>query len=344
MRTLLRILISLMFLVIMAPITLAEEPSEPILIPPSSPAQVTVSGIQETRATVSWSPVPTATQYTVWVNGQRGGGSAYPAAEIDGLEAYAEYTIYVTAANDAGESGYSPSVSFTTLPPTPITPNKPEVYEVTDTKAVIEWQPLPGWQFIESYRIYVDGKAVADVDPMEGIQSVELTNLDAGIHCVAISGINENKEGPTSRPTQFTIQAIPSPTGLVIANRSHDRVLVAWDVIPGVDRYAVQVDEIPVGETKDNSFVIAGLTGETNYQIGVFAVLSDGNESARAKLDIQTPPQAAGMTLDAVMANTYDYIPDVVPGIIIIFVIGGAMKIARAGKLAIGRQFVFRRY
>lgn len=344
MRTLLRILLSVMFLVIMAPITLAEEPSEPILIPPSSPAQVTVSGIQETRATVSWSPVPTATQYTVWVNGQRGGGSAYPAAEIDGLEAYTDYTVYVTAANDAGESGYSPTVTFTTLPPKPTAPDRPDVSEVTDTKAVIEWQSLPSWQFIQSYRIYIDGQAVADVDPLEGIQSVELTNLEVGIHYVAISGINENKEGPTSRPAQFTIQAIPAPTGLIIANRSHDRALMTWDAIPGVDRYEVQLDGIPVGEVKESSYLLEGLTGETNYQIGVFAVLSDGNESAMANLDLQTPPQAAGMTLDSVMASTYEYIPDVVPGIIIIFVIGGALKIARAGKLTIGRQFVIRRY
>jgi hypothetical protein len=34
----------------------------------------------------------------------------------------------------------------------------------------------------------------------------------------------------------------------------------------------------------------------------------------------------------------------VMPGIVVIFVIGAALKIARAGKFSIGRQFVFRRF
>jgi hypothetical protein len=106
-RSILSFLLSAVFLMIMVPIALAEEPTEPVLMPPSSPSQVTVSGIQETRATVSWSPVPTATQYTVWVDGQRWSGSNHPGVDITGLQPYMEYTVHVTAANDAGESSSS---------------------------------------------------------------------------------------------------------------------------------------------------------------------------------------------------------------------------------------------
>lgn len=345
MRTFLCFLLSATFLIIMAPITLAEEPIEPVIMPPSSPSQVTVSGIQETRATISWSPVPTATQYTVWVDGHRWSGSTHPGAEIAGLQPYTDYTVWVTAANDAGESGYAQTVMFTTLPPVPSAPDRPVVTEVTDIKATIEWQPLPVWQYIQCYRIYVNGQAVADVDPQEGIQSAELVNLEAGEHYVAVSGINENQEGPTSRQVQFIIQALPAPTGMIVANRSHERVIVTWDAVPQVDRYKVHLDGNMVGETKHNSYLIEGLTGETSYQIGVQAVLTDGNESVMATLDIQTPPKTAGMALDTVMASAYEYIPDVAPGIIIIFVIGAALKIARTGKIAIiGRKFIFRRY
>jgi hypothetical protein len=343
-RSILCFLLSAVFLIILAPITLAEEPTEPVLMPPSSPSQVTVSGIQETRATVSWSPVPTATQYTVWVDGQRWSGSTHPGAEITGLQSYMEYTVYVTAANDAGESGYSPTVMFTTLPPIPSAPERPVVTEVTDTKATVEWQPLPVWQYIQCYRIYVDGQAVADIEPSEGIQAAELTNLEAGVHYVTVSGINENQESPTSRPAKFTVQAIPAPTGLLVANRSHDQVLLTWDEVPGADRYMVQLDGNLVGESKENSYFLGGLTGETNYQVSVYAVLSDGNESANANLDIQTPSPAAELTLDTVISSAYEYIPDVMPGIVVIFVIGAALKIARAGKFSIGRQFVFRRF
>ena len=345
MRSFLYFLLSAAFLIIMAPITLAEEPTEPVLMPPSSPSQVTVSGIQENKATISWPPVPTATQYTVWVDGHRWSGSIHPGVEIAGLQPFTDYTVWVTAANDAGESGYSQTVTFKTLPPAPNAPDRPVVREVTGTKAIIEWHPLPVWQHIKCYRIYVDGQAVADVDPQEGIHSAELVNLEAGIHYVAVSGINENQEGPTSRPAQFIIQALSAPTGLTIANRSHDRVLVTWDAVPDADRYKVYLDGNVVGEVKTNTYIVEGLTAETGYRVGVQAVLGDGNESVMATLGIQTPPQPPGMTLDTVMDSTYEYIPDVAPGIVIIFVIGAAMKIARTGKLTvIGRQFLFRRY
>ena len=248
-----------------------------------------------------------------------------------------EYTVYVTAANDAGESGYSPTVMFTTLPPVPSAPERPVITEVTDSKAIIEWQPLPVWQYILSYRIYVDGQAVADVEPSKGIQAAELTNLEAGVHYVTVSGINENMEGPTSRPVQFMIQAIPAPTGLTVANRGDDRILLTWDVIPEAVRYKVYMDGNLVGESKNNSYFLQGLSAETQYQVSVYAVLSDSNESAQANLDIQTLPPVTCLTLESVMSSIYEYIPDVMPGMIMIFVIGGALKIARSGKLAIRR-------
>jgi len=341
MNKILRLAITFIFVLLMAPVSFAEDPTEPILTPPFSPEQVTVTGIQETRATVSWSPVSTATQYTVWVDGQRWGSSTCLTAEIVGLEAYTDYIVYVTAANAAGESGCSPSVLFRTLPPIPTMPERPVASQVTDNKATIQWQPLPSWQHILGYRIYVDGQATADVDPQEGIQTVELTNLQSGVHYVAVSGVNENQEGYHSQTVQFTIRSVPAPTGLVLANRSHDRLLLTWDEVAGAIRYKVHVSGNLAGETKEPSYLVGGLTDEAGYQIAVTAVLDDGNESVPAIIDVQTRP-LTGLTLSSLMSSIYEYVPDIIPGMIIIFVIGGALKIANTGKFAISKQLFYR--
>lgn len=314
----------------------AQEPAP--LVPPSPPSEVYVSGIEENRATVSWSPVATATQYTVWVNGQRWTGSSYPGAEIRGLQPYTEYSVYVTAANDAGESGPSTMVTFKTLPPVPGAPATPVVSDVTDTTAVVKWQPLPAWQHIQKYRIYVDGKAVADVNPVEGVQQAQLTNLDPGGHTVAVSGINENREGDLSPAVSFTVQAVPAPAGLVMANRSADSVWITWDSVTGADRYKIYVDGNLVGETKETRYLIKNLEADKEYQVGVSAVLPDGNVSAQATLQAKTLPVSEPLDLGKLTAAGYSYFPDALPGIVAVFAIGGAFAIARLGQYSIGRR------
>lgn len=308
------------------------------LMPPASPSEVYVSGIEENRATVSWSPVATATQYTVWVNGQRWAGSSYPGAEITGLQPYTEYSVYVTAANDVGESGPSSLVTFKTLPPVPGVPATPVVSDVTDTTAVVKWQPLPAWQHIQKYRIYVDGKAVADVNPVEGIQQAQLTNLDPGGHTVAVSGINENREGELSPTVSFTIQAVPAPAGLVMANRSADSIWITWDPITGADRYKIYVDGNLVGETNETRYLIQNLETDKEYLVGVSAMLPDGNESARATLAVKTLPLSEPLSLAVLMSTGYKYIPDAMPGIIALFIVGGAFALARMGKYSLSRR------
>ncbi len=314
----------------------AEEASiimeETLQIPPAAPAEVYVSGIEDTQATVSWSPVSGAVQYTVWVNSQRWTGGTSLSAEIK-LQPYTEYSVYVTANNADGESSPSPAVQFKSLPPAPSSPDRPEITEVTKTSAIVKWQPLPSSQHIQKYRIYVDGLAMADVDPQEGVQAAELKNLSAGGHTVSITGINENREGNPSPAVSFaTAQTVAAPTGLLMSNRSSDKIWITWDAVSGAE-YRVYVDGLPVGSTKENRFMMEEMDADTEYQIGVSAAM-DGNESMQSTITAKTLPVYEPLSFQNIIS---EYTPDILPFIITIFVIGGAFSIARAGK------FVFRR-
>lgn len=334
-----KIILPLVFIIFAIPgIAFAQEP---LPAPPASPAEVYVSGIEDTRATVSWSPVQSATQYTVWVNGQRWAGGPSLSADVR-LQPYTDYSVYVTAVNADGESGPSPAVQFKTLPPVPAATDRPEISAMTKSTAVVKWQPLSARQYIQKYRIYVDGQPMADVDPREGIQAAELKNLSAGSHTVSVSGINENREGDPSPAVSFFVQAVSAPTGLMVLNRSTDAIWITWDTVSGADIYRIYVGGLPVGSTKENRFLLEHMDADTEYQIGVSAVMLDGNESVQTILVMETLPVSEPLNIETLKGIATEYTPDIMPEIIAIFVVGAAFAIARMGKFVFSRRLIFR--
>lgn len=309
---------------------------------PAAPADVVVSGITESSATVSWSPALTASGYSVWVDGTRWTGSDSPGVEIKGLQPGMAYSVYVTASNDGGESGPSNSAMFTTLPPVPTAPPTPTVSEVTGNSAVINWEPLQAWQSIKAYRVYVDGVAVADVEPQTGLQAANLTNLSSGNHLVSISGINDNREGPASAPAQFETQVLPPINGLKMTNHSTDTIYLCWDAVTNASQYLISLNEQAVGVTSQSRYAVSGLQPNQEYQITVTSVMPDGNQTQAATLHAETLPVVQPYSKDTITQAIYAYVPDIMPGIIAVFVVGIAFGLARLSKLAIGYKGFFR--
>ena len=313
------------------PVTVVNPVTIEAPVPPLAPGDICISGITDVETTVSWTPVSTATQYSVWVNDIRWTGANAPGITIQGLEPYTIYDIYVTAINESGESEPSPIASFITLPPVPAAPAPPTVTNVTDNSAIVQWEPLPSFQCIAAYRVYVDGIAVADVDVAEGTQEAELTNLTGGKHTVSIAGINENCEGPASQPKEFRIRTITAPAGLVMTNHSTDKIWLKWDDMPEADKYIINVDGQPAGETKQVCYLVSGLQPDHTYSIGVVAVMPDGNRSQEAIIQLETSAPTAP-TKDSLLKAIFAYVPDMVPGLIAVFVTGATFAVARAAK------------
>lgn len=330
------------------PAALSQEPTpvtvvNPVTVSPSpvpqAPAGVNISGVTDTTAAVSWDPVPYATQYSVWVNGQRWAGATGPGAVLEGLQPDTPYTVYVTAASESGESGPSPSVGFTTLPPVPAAPAAPSVVQVEDNAATVQWQPLPPYYKVLFYRLYVDGKAVADVEPQEGMQAARLTNLAPGWHTVAVSGINANREGPQSVPVSFEVQAVEAPAGLKVANRSHDTVWLVWDPVAGAAYYEVSVNDQVQLRTSEASCVISSLQPATAYQVSVVAVMPDGRRSLPAVLGVNTLPAPEPLSVIGLEQEVFSYVGDFTGGLIALFAVAAAFAVARAAKLPFVRRW-----
>ena len=328
------LIVAMLLLAFLTSGAFAEE-MEPVITasPPTAPHDVIISGITDVEATVSWSPVAGSTQYSIWVNNNRWTGSNSPGATIHNLQPYSIYDVYVTAANESGESIPSSIVNFVTLPPVPTAPAAPLIVNITGDSALVQWSPLPVIQYIQAYRVYVDGVAVADVEADgEGLQEVSLTNLHDGDHTVYVSGINTNQEGPPSIPVQFTISQLPAPNGLLMTNHSQDTIWLSWDATAGAEKYIISANGQLIGETSGTSYILAGLEAEQNYEAQVVAILPNGDSSAPATIEVETLPPATPMAKDNILQDIYNYISDIFPGLLMIFVIGGAFAIARAAR------------
>jgi hypothetical protein len=320
-----------------------EVPTEPIIFPPAAPYEITVSAITETSAIVSWTPVTSATGYSVWVDGLRYISSTSASAEIKGLLPYAEYNVSVTAFNSAGESGYSASIDFMTLPPAP---GRTEILdvEVSGPYALVTWYPLPESQYIQSYRVYVDGELAKEIENSEGTDSAELSGLANGKHSVCVSGVNDNREGELSPLYIFETQNVLAPTGLTITNLFSDSVWVAWDEQNGPEQYKVYLDGQLAGVTPENRYSFENIMPGTQHKIEVSAILPDGNQSTKSELQFETFPVPEPLSIPTLLSGGYEYLNDLKPYIIALFAIGGAFAIARLGRIVFVSRRRFFRY
>ncbi|MFI9242652.1 chitinase [Streptomyces sp. NPDC053086] len=81
---------------------------------PAAPASLSVTGTTSSSVSLSWSAVSGATGYNVYRNGTKVTAVTGTSATVTGLTAATSYTFQVTAANAAGESAASGSVTGTT--------------------------------------------------------------------------------------------------------------------------------------------------------------------------------------------------------------------------------------
>ncbi len=305
---------------------------------PDPPDEVMVSRIEDRSVAITWTPVPGADLYSVWINETRWISSTLPAVNIEGLEPHTDYTVSVTAANNIGESDLSPVVQFITLPPQPVQLAAPKLIKTWSTGATIQWQSLHAEQYAQQYRVYVDGQPVADVTPQAGLQTLDLFDLLPGVHVVQMSGVNENREGEISAPLKFTVQSIPAPAGYKMANRSWDKILVAWDGDSAAEGYNIYCNGVLLASTSETSYLLENLAANSEYIVTLSALHPGGTESEYVDLQVETLPKR-DFTLGLLMSTLYDFAPNMIPSVIILFATGGVFIMATTGKYILSRRY-----
>ena len=136
---------------------------------PATPTNVVVTALGENSVTLSWDPVTPVVgtvTYSVylWTVQYAGKGTTRgkwvglisglpsPSVTIGGLAAGASHTYAVAAVAAGAQSGYSQSITITTLTPQP--PTNLRVTELTSTSITLAWDPPFGPVPVASYEVW----------------------------------------------------------------------------------------------------------------------------------------------------------------------------------------------
>jgi hypothetical protein len=306
------------------------------VVPPPVPSApvVTVSGITDTEAHISWPAVASATQYTVYLNSQTYAGTNNPASVLTGLIPHTDYTVYVTANNAGGDSPASNSVNFTTLSPAPVAVSEPLV-QTNGTTATVKFNPLAVTYNITAYNIYLDGKLNTSFKPVSGMQTANITGLSVGSHTVTITATNDNQEGPQSQPITFTVSTVPTVLGVQAYNKSSDTIWLNWQEVPGASSYDISLNGQSIGQTYQPSYIVQNLTPNTSYQISIMTVMPDGEQSTGTTIIVQTEPLTNPMSVSSIENYIFTYVPDIKTYLEILFAVIAALLIAQNLKLTV---------
>jgi fibronectin type 3 domain-containing protein len=299
----------------------------PVPTVPAAPTGVIATG-GTNQATISWSPVNTATSYNVYyattsgvtkTNGTKITNATSPAVQT-GLAAGTAYYYIVTAVNSVGESAASNQVAATTLAavPTPTAPAAPAGVTAVGgaNQATITWPTVSG---AASYNVYwstTTGVTKTNGTKVAGASSPYVkTGLSAGTTYYFIVTAN-NSVGESAASTQVTATtnaappAVPAtPTG-VTATGGANQVSVSWSAVSGATSYNIYwatTSGVTTSGTKitaaTSPYVQTGLAASTTYYYIVTAVNASGQSVASAQVSAATnapvvviPAAPAGVT------------------------------------------------
>ncbi|MFY1048262.1 fibronectin type III domain-containing protein [Chryseobacterium sp. GP-SGM7] len=277
----------------------------------TAPNNVTISGITNSSATVSWTPIPDNLNYIVQWREQ--GTTGWPPANTSTIinAPTATYTInnvllpskiyevQVTSICGTTYGTPSPVTVFSTL--CDPTPPSVTVNQITSTSAMVNWSAVPNATFALQYRKVGDVQwlpvAAPGYTPVTGT-SYLLQNLDpytkyevrvANI-CVGTTTVN-----PYSTPVVFTTERICSmpPPGLTITQLAPTTAVVVWDPFPGAT-YILSYRKVGIPSWTNvpvsiNTYTITGLLELTKYEMKVVNVCNGTPGTYTAPYYFTTP-------------------------------------------------------
>ncbi|MCL2068176.1 MAG: fibronectin type III domain-containing protein [Treponema sp.] len=305
-------------------------PEEPEI--PAAPAGLTATAMSASQIDLNWESATGADGYKVErsANNSNGPWTTFTLSDTattyqdTGLSALTTYFYRVRAYNTAGDSGYSDTVSATTLEPgagIPAAPAGLTAIAVSASQIDLGWSSVTG---ADGYKV----ERSADNSIWTEIVSSHTTTTyqDTGLSAVTTyyyrvraynTAGDSGYSNTASAATQTSLPGVPAaPTGLTATAVSATQINLSWNSVTGANGYRVE-------RSTDNSnwteiapshaattYQDTGLTAGTTYWYRVRAYNAAGNsgysnvESATTQTGLPEIPAApAGLTATAVSAS-----------------------------------------
>ncbi|XP_058583023.1 collagen alpha-1(VII) chain [Neofelis nebulosa] len=286
------------------------EVATPATVVPTGP-ELPVGPVTDLKATelpgqrvrVSWSPVPSATEYRITVRSTQGVErtlvlpGSQTAFDLDDVRAGLSYTVRVSARVGSREGGAS-TLTVRREPETPLAIPGLRVVASDATRVRVAWGPVPGASgFRISWRTD-SGPESSQTLPPEST-ATDIMGLRPGTsYQVAVSALRGREEGPP-----VVIVARTDPLGPVrtvhVTQTSSSSVTISWNRVPGATGYRVSWHS---GHGPEKSQLVSGeatvaeldgLEPDTEYTVHVWPHVA-GVDGTPASVVVRTDPAPVG--------------------------------------------------
>ena|GEM_PF-2406959 len=254
-----------------------------------------VSATTNQRPTITWSPLPGATSYELWLSNLSTGVSPFLLAKPTGTTyipsdtlGIGEFRVWVRAKFSSGTfSDWSFGHDFgVTTAATLKTVNPVQ----TTLRPTIRWNALPGAHHYDIWFSNLStgtGAVIRDTNVTSTTFTV-LSNLPIGNFRVWVRGIAaDGYAGSWSTFSAFSISVAPTITSG--SDTLFDLVpTIKWNALPGADHYDIWINNLTTGAShvvRDTNWNSTTFTDSTAWAIGdyrfwVRGIAADGYESA----------------------------------------------------------------
>lgn len=273
-----------------------------VMDPPTAPASPRVTAQSATVIQVEWDEVAQATGYILQRNGSpvyRGNDLAY----IDtNLSPHTMYSYVLSAENQVGVSGDSPTASTTTDQVPPSVPTGYEIIERTTSSLTLKWDEADDATHYVVYRSTDNETFTSTVYEGQTAQFTDTGLSAATTYYYRIRASNgagySNMTASLSGRTRF--QPLGTPQNLQVDSATTSSVRYTWSPVDGATEYRVESGNTTFGPWADPQSVSAATHQRDGLQAGqamfvrVTAVdsLNPDRDSSPAILRVQTIPAA----------------------------------------------------
>ncbi|XP_078610386.1 uncharacterized protein LOC144881299 isoform X3 [Branchiostoma floridae x Branchiostoma japonicum] len=288
-----------------------------------TPGGVKAGTVGDNTATVVWSNVPGASDYSVQV--EPAGevvvtkeGPAAPVREIRGLQAGQEYKVAVIGKGPSGESAPCEPISIKTN--TLATPSGLKPSTVDDSSVTLAWSSVPGATDYVISGVPDGAKVSPGKDGPAGAERV-VTGLQAATdYSLSVTAVSSKGESGVGQPLRVTTKALPTP-GDVAVSSSADSATISWAPVPGAKDYDIVTD--PPAEVSPTDKgpsaaerVVKGLKPGTDYEVKIAATNDKGvsNPCRPVKFSTKACQRPTGVKSPSITDNQATITWSPVPG------------------------------
>uniref|UniRef100_UPI003216B04A DUF5074 domain-containing protein n=1 Tax=uncultured Draconibacterium sp. TaxID=1573823 RepID=UPI003216B04A len=272
---------------------------------PSIPTDFTAVPV-ETSIALSWTASTDnvgVAGYVVYLDGNSIKTVTETSFVISGLSSETEYTLEVEAFDAAGNKSAKAKLTVSTTAPAAdeVAPSAPGdlAAEPAETSIALSWTASTDNVGVAGYNVYQNG---------ESIETVTETNF-------TVSGLSSSTEytfeveafdaaGNKSVKAKLTVsttapaadEVAPSAPENLVAEPAETSIALSWTASTdnvGVAGYVVYLDGNSIKTVTETSFVISGLSPETEYTLEVEAFDAAGNKSAKSAIIVLTVDKTA---------------------------------------------------